>query len=276
MVRIVRGLVLAGLLALAPIVAHAQLEQQALVDRATLTIQNLMSKSDGRDAPSLLRRAKAVMVCPQVLRVAFIFGGSGADCVLVARDAAGGWSYPAFYGLGSGSAGLQIGIEDSEIMMMILTDKGLAAVMDSQFKLGAGASVAFISIGAGVEGATTANFGADIVVAGSSRGLFAGVSLQGSVIHTRTNYNRAYYGQDLAARQIVLQMQARNPGADPLREILSRYGSGRSATTTAQVPPPAYGSQGSNGAQGPVQLAPPATPQPLAPVQSQPLPPPRG
>ncbi len=275
MVRIVRGLVLAGLLALAPVVAHAQLEQQALVDRATLTVQNLMSKSDGRDAPSLLRRAKAVMVCPQVLRVAFIFGGSGADCVLVARDAAGGWSYPAFYGLGSGSAGLQIGIEDSEIMMMILTDKGLAAVMDSQFKLGAGASVAFISIGAGVEGATTANFGADIVVAGSSRGLFAGLSLQGSVIHTRTNYNRAYYGQDLAARQIVLQMQARNPGADPLREILSRYGSARSATTTAQVPPPAYGSQGSNGSQGPVQLAPPATAQPLGPVQSQPLPPPR-
>ncbi len=269
MARILSGILLAVLLVVTLPAARAQTTQQALVDRATLTVQDLMTNSNGRDAPSLLRRAKAVMICPQVLRIAFIFGGSGADCVLVGRDAAGGWSYPAFYGLGSGSAGFQIGVQDAEIMMMILTDKGLAAVMDSQFKFGADASVALVSLGAGVEGATTAALGADIVVAAQTRGLFAGISLQGSLLKTRTQYNRAYYGQDLAARQIVMQMQARNPGADPLREMLTRYGSGQ-PTMAVQGPPPSYAPP-----QQPTQLSPPPPAQPLAPVQSQPLPPPR-
>jgi lipid-binding SYLF domain-containing protein len=268
MKRLFAGVVCGAVLGLSPLHAHAQIEQQALVDRATLTVQDLMRKSDGNDPPTLLRRAKAVMICPQVLRIAFIFGGSGSDCVLVARDAAGGWSYPAFYGMGSGSAGLQIGIQDSAVMMLILTDKGMSAVMDSQFKLGAEASVAFISVGAGVEGATTAAFGADIVAVAESRGLYAGLALQGSVLHTRTDYNHAYYGQDLAARQIVQAMQARNPGADPLREVLTRYGTGQPVAAAAPPPPqPGY---------APTPLAPPPPAQPLGPVQSQPLPPPRG
>ncbi len=268
--RAIWGAALGALLAWMPVAARAQMEQQSLVDRATLTVQDLMSKATPNDPPSLLRRAKGVMICPQVLRIAFIFGGSGSDCVLVGRDAAGGWSYPAFYGMGSGSAGFQIGIQDSAIMMMILTDKGMSAVMDSQFKLGADASVAFVSLGAGVEGATTAALGADIVVAAESRGLFAGVALQGSLMKSRTDYNQAYYGQPLAARQIVMLMQARNPGADPLREMLTRYGTPGPAVA-AQTPPPAqYAPQ-----QQPMQLAPPPAAQPRGPVQSQPLPPPR-
>lgn len=262
---------LAAAFALLPFAAQAQMEQQSIVDRSTLTVQDLMSASSGRDAPSLLRQAKAVMVCPRVLRIAFIFGGSGADCVLAARDAAGGWSYPAFYGMGSGSAGLQAGIQDSEIMMMILTDRGLAAVMDDQFKLGADASIAFIWLGAGVEGATTTALGADIVVVGESRGLFAGIALQGSLMRTRTDYNRAYYGQDFAARQIVLQMQGRNPGADPLREMLTRYGSGAVPAVAAQNAPPPPASYGAQ----PTPLTPPPAAEPRGPVQSQPLPPPK-
>ena len=265
------GAVLGAILALLPLSARAQMEQQSLVDRATLTVQDLMSKSTANDPASLLRRAKGVMICPQVLRIAFIFGGSGSDCVLVGRDAAGGWSYPAFYGMGSGSAGAQIGIQDSAMMMMILTDKGMSAVMDSQFKFGADASIAFVSLGAGVEGSTTAALGADIVVAAETRGLFAGVSLQGSLMKSRTDYNRAYYGQPLAARQITMLMQARNPGADPLREMLTRYGTSGPAVAVQAPPPGQYAPQ----QQQPMQLAPPPAAQPLAPVQSQPLPPPR-
>jgi lipid-binding SYLF domain-containing protein len=268
MKRVLAGAALGALLASLPLRAHAQIEQQALVDRATLTVQDLMSKSSGRDAASLLRQAKGVMICPQVLRIAFIFGGSGSDCVLVGRDAAGGWSYPAFYGMGSGSAGLQIGVQDSAIMMIILTDKGLSAMMDSQFKLGADAGAAFVSLGAGVEGATTAALGADIVVVSEARGLFAGVSLQGSLLKSRTEYNRAYYGSDLGARQIVTAMQARNPGADPLREMLTRYGSGGPALANRTQP-------GAPMSAPPLEQPPPQ-PQPLGPVQSQPLPPPRG
>ena len=136
--------------------AHAQAEQQALVDRSTLAAQDMLNDKDGTDAQSVLRKARAAMICPQVFRAGFLFGGQGGDCVLVARDGNGSWSSPAFYGLGSGSFGFQAGMQDSEVMMMILTDKGLRAVMDDQFKIGADAGGVLVKWGGGIEGATTA------------------------------------------------------------------------------------------------------------------------
>jgi lipid-binding SYLF domain-containing protein len=220
-----------------PMHAWAQAEQQSLVDRSTLTVQEVVGAPDAQVARDALHRARAVMVCPRLFKAGFLFGGEGGGCVLVARDGAGSWSAPAFFGLGGGSVGLQIGIKDSEMVMMILTEHGLAAVMDSQFKLGADASLAVATVGVGVEGATTAAFNADIVAFEQSRGLFAGASIQGSILATDTNANTLYYGQALAARQIVMQMQANNPGADPLRAVLTRYGN---VAPVAYAAPPAY------------------------------------
>jgi lipid-binding SYLF domain-containing protein len=220
-----RGMVLgAVMLAAAP--AVAQQDQQALVDRAALAVQELMTSGEGvGDAQGLLRRARAVMVCPRVFRASFIFGGEGGDCALVGRDGAGSWSSPAFYVLGSGSVGLQIGIQDATVMMMIMTDRGLQAVMDSQFKVGADASLAFATLGGGIQGGTTAAAGADIVSVARARGLFAGISLQGSILNYRSDWAAAYYGREYSARQIVVSMEAHNPGSDPLRAMLLRFGS---------------------------------------------------
>ncbi len=237
----------------APLAAHAQAEQQALVDRATLAAQDMVNDHDGKDAQSLLRRARAVMICPQMFQAGFLFGGQGGDCVLVARDGAGSWSSPAFYGMGSASFGFQAGLQDSEVMMMILTERGLRAIMDDQFKLGANAGGTFIQWGGGVEGATTAAVGADIVAFTRSRGLYAGISLSGSVMSSKSGWNRQYYGKEAAAQQIVISMEANNPGATPLREILGRYGS----SVTAQS-----------------NTVPMASAEPLPPVQSTYLPPP--
>ncbi len=84
----------AGLLAVIPVLAHAQTEQQQLVDRASLAAQDLLNERDGHDAQFVLRRARAVVICPRVLKAGFLFGGQGGDCVMVARDAAGSWSSP--------------------------------------------------------------------------------------------------------------------------------------------------------------------------------------
>ncbi|NKC31870.1 lipid-binding SYLF domain-containing protein [Falsiroseomonas selenitidurans] len=219
-----RGMLLAfGLCFALP--AAAQQEQQALVDRATLTVQELMSTGDHTgDAVAFLQRARAVMICPRVFRASFILGGEGGSCVLVGRDGAGSWSSPAFYGLGSGSFGLQVGVQDSMVAMMIMTDRGLQAVMDSQFKIGADASLTLATIGGGIEGSTTAAAGADIVAIAKSRGLFAGISLSGSILAYRPDSATAYYGRGYGARQIVVAMEAHNPGSDPLRAMLLRYG----------------------------------------------------
>jgi lipid-binding SYLF domain-containing protein len=213
-------------------------EQQTMVDRATLTVQEMMTQTVSRDPRDLLRQAKAVMICPRIFKAGFFFGGEGGNCVLLARAGNGTWSYPAFYTIGSGSFGFQFGIEDNQLLMLIMTRHGLNAILDSQVKLGANAGIAVATLGAGVQGSTTAAVGADIVAFDSSRGLFGGVALEGSVMSTQTDWNQSYYGQPFAARQLVVQMQGGNPGADPLRDVLTRYGS-RDARPS--MPPPQQG-----------------------------------
>ncbi len=215
----------AALLALLPLLAagtaRAQTEQQTLVDRATLTVQEMFSDAVNPEGRRLLKNAKGMMICPRVFKAGFIIGGQVGSCVLVGRHD-GAWTNPAFYGFGSGSIGFQIGVQDAQIAFIVLTEKGLAALMDSQFKIGADASVAVATYGAGISGATTAALRADIVAFAQARGLFAGIALDGSLINQRSESNQAYYGQYLSPQQIVLNRQGSNPGADPLREVLGQ------------------------------------------------------
>ena len=256
----VRGYVaaLAVLVALAPGAARAQSEQQALVDRSTLAAQELLNDRDGTDAQSVLRRSRAVIICPQVLRAGFLLGGQGGGCVLVARDGGGSWSAPAFYGMGGGSIGFQAGIQDAQVMLFIMNDRGLHAVMDSQFKLGADAAATFADLGGGVEGATTAALRADIVGFSRARGLYAGISLGGTLMSVRSEWNQAYYGRPLAPSQIIIGMEGTNSAADPLRQVLIRCGSQEKPPPPPALPAPV-----------PLNLA----PQRNAPIQQQPLPP---
>jgi SH3 domain-containing YSC84-like protein 1 len=270
----------------APALAWAQSNVQALVDRSTLAIEDMMAPGASDQAQSMLQRARAVLVCPQVFEAGFIVGGSGGKCVLVARAANGTWSYPAFYSIGSASVGLQLGLKDSEIVLMVMTNRGLDALLASQFKFGADASAVVATVGGGVQGATTTAAGADIVGFTKARGAFVGLSLQGSVLTALPEWDQAYYGRPADASAIVLRMAASNPGADPLREVLTRYGSTAPAAQAGgygspppnepppNAPPPGYGAPG---------YAPPAgepaggQPVPLAPgtaIQQQSLPPP--
>ncbi len=252
-------IILLAVLALLPITAHAQSEQQELVDRATLAAQNMLNDRDGKDAQYVLKRARAVMICPQIFRAGFLLGGQGGSCVLVARDGAGSWSAPAFYGMGGGSIGFQAGVQDAEVMLLIMSDKGLSAVMDNQFKLGADATATFVDLGGGIEGATTAALRADIVGFTRARGLYAGVSISGSLLSSKSEWNQAYYGRPMAAQQIVISMEATNPAADPLRQVLIRYGQQTGPAAAPALPAPM-----------PLQPGPRS-----APIQQQPLTAPR-
>jgi SH3 domain-containing YSC84-like protein 1 len=234
-------------------------EEQALVDRATLSVQEILGEgNDKMNAQRLLRRARAAIVCPRIFRAGFFFGAEGGGCVLLGRDAAGSWSSPAFYTLGSGSFGLQAGIQDLQILMLIMNDKALNAVLDSQMKLGADASLAVASLGGSISGATTAAVGGDIVAFARARGLFAGLTLEGSVLSARSEWNRNYYRQEVGPREIVVAMRAHNPGADPLRAVLMRYGAGGTPAAAATAPAPANNNpagftQGNTLGSGPVQ-----------------------
>ena len=198
---------------------------QSLVDRSALTVQDILSTENDRlDAASVLRRARGALVCPQSFRAAFFAGGAGGNCVLVGRDAAGSWSSPAFYAVGTGSIGFQAGIQDSQTLLLLMNERALNAVIDNQFKFGADASLAIAHLGGSVAGETTTNLGADILSFSRSRGLFAGLALEGSVLNSMPAWNAAYYGREVTAREIVVSMGVHNPGADPLRAALIRYG----------------------------------------------------
>jgi lipid-binding SYLF domain-containing protein len=255
---------MAGALALAGC-AQGTGGEQTLVDRAALTVQEIMTQTITQDPRDMLRRAKAVMICPRVFKAGFFIGGEGGSCVLLARSGNGTWSYPTFYDIGSGSFGFQFGVQDSQLMLLIMTNRGLNAVMDSQVRLGANVSVAVASIGGGVQGATTAAVGADILAFAEARGLFGGVSLDGGVMSARIDENQAYYGQPLVARQIVQQMQGVNSGADPLRAVLTRFGGGGEPAYQGGpgAPPGGYAAPGYQAPPA-YQPPPPAYPSPPA------------
>ena len=234
--------------------ASAQAEEQALVDRATLTLQEMMGPADNTgDARALLRNAKAVLICPRVFRAGFIVGGEFGDCVLAARDGGGSWSSPAFYNLVGGSVGFQAGLQDAQVVSLIMTQKGLNAILDSQFKFGAEAGLAFATLGRSIQGATTAAVGADIVTIGRSRGLFAGITLDGALLSADSAKMRAYFGREVAARQVVVAMEAHNPGSDPLRGALMRLGAPGSGGGSAAAPAPSGGTSSGSAGTGRVQ-----------------------
>jgi SH3 domain-containing YSC84-like protein 1 len=145
--------------------------------------------------------------------------------VLMGKTASGGggWSYPAFYGMGSGSIGLQVGGKVSEIVFIIRNEKGLQAILDHKFKFGAEAGVTLVAVGVGVQGASTAAGGADIVAFANSQGLFAGASIEGSYLDADNDWNALYYGAGATAKTVVVERRYTNPGAEPLRQYLSKW-----------------------------------------------------
>lgn len=202
----------AGILALsaaaaAPARADDTLDARHVLDEASITVdrvrQELRKSSDMDD---LLARAKGVLIIPSYNKASFVLGGAYGDGVLLQRMPDGtGFGDPAFYRMTAGSIGLQIGMKSDEIVFMILTEKGLSAVLNDEFKLGANVGMSIGTIGAGAEAATTTHVGQDIVAYSKSSGLFAGGSLEGAVIRPRKDWNAAVYGVGNDNPQAIIQ-----------------------------------------------------------------------
>jgi lipid-binding SYLF domain-containing protein len=199
--------------------AHAATDQQNLVDRARITIDDVHKDKAFGNSNELLHRARAVLIVPRLYKGGFFVGGEGGDGVLIARTPRG-WSEPAFYAIGSASFGLQIGLEQSEVVMFIMSQRALEAVLRNEFKFGANAGLAVVTLGSGVGAATTSAAGADIVVWASSSGAYAGITLDGSIMKPRPDWDRDYYSRNMTSRDIIFTRQANNPGAVGLREAL--------------------------------------------------------
>jgi Uncharacterized conserved protein len=207
----------------APAGAQGVGDQTQTVNRAVSTIERL--RSDSKIEPnvrSLLARARAVLIVPDLVKGGFIIGAEYGTGVLLTRDGQGRWSGPAFYSVASGSIGLQIGVKDAETLFVIMNDGALRAIMENRFKAGADAGVALAHVGAGAEAATTLNAGADIYAFSKAVGVYGGASLEGSGILPRHSWNAAYYGGNPSPEDILIARRLDSPQADRLRDILGR------------------------------------------------------
>lgn len=202
--------------------ARAQSSQQVTVDGARKVLADLKHDKEFGNAAHLMRQARAVLIVPKLLKGGFIVGGEGGEGVLMARGH-GGWSDPAFYVIGAASFGLQIGLEQSEMILLIMTKKGLDGVLHDQFKIGAQAGISVATLGSGVEGAIGGASPPDIVVWSSSTGLYGGLTVDGSVIRAEPNQDLAYYGRTVTSRD-VLSGKVTSPHAAELRREINAIG----------------------------------------------------
>ena len=202
--------------------AGAASEPEQLVDKSRLTIEALLDDPEMPELQKYIKVAKGVLIFPQLVKGGFIIGGEGGSGVFLVKDKTGTWSPPAFYTLAAGSIGLQIGGQVSQVVLTVMNEGAVDAILKSQFKMGADASIAVGPIGKGVEASTTTNLKLDVYAFSKSQGLFGGGALEGAAILKRKEWNGAYYGGQPTPRDIVIRRKVTNRKADRLRAALPR------------------------------------------------------
>ena len=192
---------------------------QVVVENANRTFTHFIMDPNMVWFRDNLDKARGLLIVPKLGRGGFIIGGSGGRGLLLGRDSqTGRWSQPVFYTIGSASIGLQIGGELSEVILVILSNKGLDAMLSTKAQLGADMSVAAGPVGTGTRVAT-----ADVFSFARSKGAFAGLTVEGSIITPDGARNSAYYGKAVRPVDILIRHSASNPRADELIKNVTEH-----------------------------------------------------
>jgi lipid-binding SYLF domain-containing protein len=172
--------------------------------RESITVLNeVMSTTDTSIPASITMKAEGIAIFPGTLKGGFIFGGMRGRGILSARSEEG-WSAPSFMTLTGGSIGLQIGGEATDLVLVIMNRRGLEQFVRNQFKFGADAAVAAGPVGRDAQANTDLQMRAEILSYSRARGLFAGVTVNGSTVRADLDANERFYGKRLTAAQLVL------------------------------------------------------------------------
>ena len=188
------------------------------VQRAEATLANFRNDPEMTWFRNHLKNARAVIISPRVTRAGFVFGGSGGEALVLARDKSGNWAGPAFYNMGAGSVGLQIGVDVSEVVILVMSQKALDALLSRNFKLGGDASIAAGPVGVGAAAGVTT----DMISFARAKGAYAGVSMDGAVVSPDTGANTAYYGRPASPADILVTRSVQNPSGAALQQSLQQ------------------------------------------------------
>jgi lipid-binding SYLF domain-containing protein len=231
------------------------------VEAAATVLNEIMATPDKGIPTEILDSAKCVAVVPSLLKGGFIVGGSHGRGVATCRTA-NGWSAPAPFSMTGGSFGFQIGGQAVDLVMMIMNERGMQALLSSKFKLGADASAAAGPVGRHAEGSTDWKMRAEVLTYSRARGLFAGVTVNGSSITQDENATKELYGRSVPFKTILTGAtstpQAGEPFVAAVRKAVSAA-SGASSSAPATSAPTTQ--------QTPVPVnPPPASPAPTSPA----------
>jgi lipid-binding SYLF domain-containing protein len=227
------GAVLAAAVAVSP--AEAATREEATLDQALIVLRELQAIPDTQIPDLLLARAEGIVILPANVKVGFIFGARFGNGVMLVRRADRSWSNPVFVSTGGGSWGFQAGGQVSDIVLVLTTRESVEGITDGKLTLGADASVAAGPVGRTAMASTSVTFDAEVYAYSKSKGLFAGVSLEGNGIFIGKKANRRFYdGEDNAAK--ILESKATPPAPAPaLVAEVTRLTSGAAESVAAEA-----------------------------------------
>ncbi|GBD43145.1 hypothetical protein HRbin40_00610 [bacterium HR40] len=198
-------------------------EEQRIVERARLVLEDFLDDPNFAPMRVYVENAYAVVIVPGMLEGGFVIGGSyGRGVMLVRNSRTGEWSPPLFVRVVSGSVGLQIGGQQVDLVTTLMNEEAVRKVLNSNFKVGAGAKGAVGPVGAGLGTGTTLNFGEDAYFFAKARGLFAGLAVDGTAILPDHDATRAYYGRSVTVSEL-LTAPPDDPTSAGLRSALSTF-----------------------------------------------------
>ncbi len=207
-------LALACLFALAsstPAFAFSKAEARERAQKAAKAFREIMSAPDQSIPQELIDRANCVAVFPSVIKGGFIVGGQYGKGLISCRRAQGSWGAPAYFTIGGGSFGLQIGGQEVGLVLLVMNESGVEGLLQDKFEIGAGAGASAGPVGRNTHASTDILLKAQILSYSRSRGLFAGLELKGAVIMQDNEANKNIYGQEISAREIIVDGKARTP-----------------------------------------------------------------
>ena len=217
-------------LTVAPAAPLAQegVKESDRVREAITVLDEVMGAGDSAVPRDLLEKAEAIAVFPSLVKAGFVVGGQRGHGLISVRDPeSGAWSSPAFLTITGGSVGLQIGAQAVDLVLVVQNRRGLDQLLKNQFKIGADAAVAAGPVGRDASASTDIQMRAQILSYSRTRGLFAGVTLNGSTIRQDRDANERFYGLAYRTTQIVTQRLGGSPDpSNAWREALAKHAGG--------------------------------------------------
>jgi lipid-binding SYLF domain-containing protein len=212
----------------------SEVSAEKRISESASVLNEVMNAKDKGIPEDLLEKAQCVGIVPNLKRAGFVIGAKYGKGIVVCREPNGGWSAPSTIRIEGGSIGLQIGAGETDVVFIVMNKRGMDKLMEDKFTIGADVSAMAGPVGRSAEANTDAQLHAEILSYSRSRGVFAGVSLEGATLRPDNEDNRKLYGREVSQRQILTGNVRPPASAEALYAELNRYAPVKKGATASR------------------------------------------